>query len=60
MADYSPPFRDSDAIRIIIRRLEVIEDLMRSHTYDSVPERMAEVGDWFEWLAASIAERQEK
>lgn len=57
----SPPFRDSDAIRIIIRRLEVVEDQMRAHKYDDeFTRQMKEVSEWINWLAVSIAERQDE
>ena len=54
----SPPFRDSDALRIIIRRLELIEDKMRRHQYDAeFKSQMDEVSEWLEWLAKSITAR---
>lgn len=51
----SPPFRDSDALRIIICRLELIEDKCRRHQYDEdLRQHMDEAAAWFEWLGNSI------
>lgn len=56
----SPPFRDSDALRIIIKRLEKIEQLMRDHCYGREMEaEMNEAAEWLEWLQGQIAERKE-
>ena len=56
----SPPFRDSDALRIIIKRLEKIEQLMRDHRYgQEMRDEMDEAAEWLEWLQEQIAERKE-
>lgn len=56
----SPPFRDSDALRIIIKRLEKIEQLMRDHCYGrEMRDEMDEASEWLEWLQGQIAERKE-
>lgn len=56
----SPPFRDSDALRIIIKRLEKIEQLMRDHCYGrEMQAEISEASEWLEWLQGQIAERKE-
>ncbi|WP_341266941.1 hypothetical protein [Gordonia malaquae] len=59
--ELSPPFRDSDALRIIIRRLEIVEDQMRRHEYGKpMDDAMSEVADWLTWLTSKIAARREE
>lgn len=55
----SPPFRDSDAMHIIVKRMERMADAMTAHDYSNVDRDMAEVAEWLDWLAQSIAERDE-
>ena len=56
----SPPFRDSDALRIIIKRLEKIEQLMRDYRYgQEMRDEMDEAAEWLEWLQGQIAERED-
>lgn len=57
----SPPFRDSDAIQIIIRRLELIAEKMLRRDYDAEFERhMTEAAEWLDWLAAAINARNDE
>lgn len=57
----SPPFRDSDAMEIIIKRLVLVAEMMRRHDYGAELRRqMTEVSEWLEWIAASITERDEE
>lgn len=61
MPAQSPPFRDSDAIEIITKRLHLVADLMRRHDYGAELERqMTEISEWLEWLATAIAVRNDK
>lgn len=53
----SPPFRDSDAIYIIVKRLEALADKMTRHDYSTVAADLADVSDWMQWLADGIAAR---
>jgi hypothetical protein len=55
----SPPFRDSDALYIIARRMERLADAMTSHDYSTVLPDLAEIRDWMDWLAAGIESREE-
>lgn len=56
----SPPFRDSDAIEIVIKRLVLVADLMRRHDYGTELElQMKEIAEWLDWLAKAIASRSE-
>ncbi|WP_336818945.1 hypothetical protein [Gordonia sp. MMO-8] len=57
--ELSPPFRDSDALRIIIRRLEIVEDQMRRREYgEAMDDALSEVADWLDWLTSKIATRE--
>lgn len=53
----SPPFRDSDALLIISKRLTNLADRMMAHDYSTVEADLAEVSEWMEWLAAGITRR---
>lgn len=53
----SPPFRDSDALHIIAKRMTSLADRMQKHDYSTVEADMAEVAEWMDWLAKSIASR---
>lgn len=56
-SDQSPPFRDSDALYIIAKRMERLADKMTSHDYSTVQVDLTEIQEWLDWLATSIAAR---
>jgi len=53
----SPPFRDSDALYIIAKRMTALADKMTRHDYSTVQSDLNEVQKWLDWLAASIVGR---
>lgn len=55
----SPPFRDSDALYIIAKRMERLADQMTSHNYATVTADLAEIQEWLDWLATNIKQRDE-
>jgi len=56
----SPPFRDSDAMYIIAKRMDALADKMTRHDYSTVEADLAEVTEWMTWLARGITERAAK
>lgn len=58
-ANPSPPFRDSDGLYIVAKRIERLADAMTSHNYATVTADLAEIQQWLDWLATSIAARDE-
>lgn len=56
----SPPFRDSDAIYIVVKRLTALADKMTAHDYSTVEADLQDVSEWMAWLAACIAARGDK
>ena len=57
MSKQSPPFKDSDALYIIAKRMERTADNMTAHNYATVQADLAEIQAWLDWLAGCIAER---